>query len=162
FQNTFKHHAQARDRGVCLISGVGFDVIPTDCLAKYVADRLPGATRLEIAFAATGGLSAGTAKSALEQLPKGNFVRQGGKLVRLPPGHEIRRVRFYDKERTVASIPWGDLETAYRSTGIGDITTYMAQSPRMAHLLRATAPVMRRLLSVPAIQRTALNALGKQ
>src|SRR5262249_24549148 len=148
FQNTFKHHAQARDRGVCLISGVGFDVIPTDCLAKYVADRLPGATRLEIAFAATGGLSAGTAKSAIEHLPKGNFIRQGGKLTSVKAAHEIRVVRFYDKERSVASIPWGDLETAYRSTGIGDITTYMAQSQRIARLLRMTSPLMGRMLAV--------------
>src|SRR5262249_39829332 len=106
FQNTFKHHAEARDRGVCLISGVGFDVIPTDCLAKHVADRLPGATKLEIACAARGGVSVGTMKSALEHLPKGNFVRKDGKLVGVPAAHDIRRVRFYDKERSVASIPW--------------------------------------------------------
>jgi short subunit dehydrogenase-like uncharacterized protein len=162
FENTFQHDAAARERGICLMSGVGFDVVPTDCMARYVADRLPGATRLEIAFASSGGASAGTIKSALEHVPKGNFVRRGGALTPVPTAHEIRMVRFYDKERTVVSIPWGDLSTAYRSTGIGDITTYMAQSENAAKIMRATGGVMRRVLGVDAVRSFAQDLVAKR
>ena len=48
---TLDRDAEARRRGVCLVGGVGFDVVPTDCLAKHVADRQPDARFLENAFA---------------------------------------------------------------------------------------------------------------
>jgi short subunit dehydrogenase-like uncharacterized protein len=146
FQATFDLDADARARGVCLMSGVGFDVIPTDCLAAHVARKVPGATRLEIAFSSIGSPSAGTTKSMLEHLPSGSFVRRAGKLTSVQTPPEIRRVRFDDKERTVMAIPWGDLETAYRSTGIGDITTYMAMPEARAKVMRALAPALGKAL----------------
>lgn len=152
FQTTFSFDGPAMERGVCLMSGVGFDVVPTDCMARYVAEQLPDATTLDIAFAAIGRPSAGTAKSALEQLPAGNYVRRDGDLVATSE-HAIRTVRFSDRERTVVSIPWGDLETAYRSTGIRNITTWMAQPARVARLVQLGAPVARRLVALPAIRR---------
>jgi short subunit dehydrogenase-like uncharacterized protein len=160
FENTFRYDDDAKSRGICLMSGVGFDVVPTDCMARYVADRLPGATRLEIAFASLGGVSAGTARSMLEHLPKGSFVRRNGNLERVPPAHDVRRVRFYDVERTVVSIPWGDLATAYRSTGIPNITTYMAQSEGAAKLMRLTAPALGRLLAAKPVRTFAQNLVA--
>lgn len=153
FERTFELDAEARAKGICLMSGVGFDVIPTDCLAKYVADQVPGATDLEIAFAAVGRPSAGTMKSAIEAMPQGGFVRRGGKLVSSLPGAEVRRVRFIDRERTVMSIPWGDLETAYHSTGIGNITTYMAQPKRAAEIIQKAGPWAGRVLGVRPLRR---------
>ena len=49
FQTTFSFDGPAMERGVCLMSGVGFDVVPTDCMARYVAEQLPDATTLDIA-----------------------------------------------------------------------------------------------------------------
>jgi short subunit dehydrogenase-like uncharacterized protein len=155
FRDVFAEDAAARARGVCLLPGAGFDVIPTDCLAKHVAQKVPGAERLDIAFAAIGSPSPGTVKSALEHVPKGSFVRRGGKLVSVAPGRDSRVVRFLDKERTVVSIPWGDLETAYRSTGIGDITTYMAQSPRAIAIMRYAGPAFAKALRSAPVRRAA-------
>ncbi len=61
-----QRHEQAQAAGVTLLPAVGFDVVPTDCLAALLAERLPGAQRLELAFAFTGLMSRGTAKTMLE------------------------------------------------------------------------------------------------
>ena len=125
--------------------GTGFDVVPSDCLAALLKQRLPGAASLELAFATRGGSSPGTMKTALENAPRGGLLRRGGKLVRVPPASLVREVPFADKPRLAMSIPWGDLATAYRSTGIPDITVYMAASPaaiRGAQLLRYGAPLL--------------------
>ncbi|WNG53665.1 NAD(P)H-binding protein [Archangium gephyra] len=151
-ENTLRHDAEAKRRGVVLMSGVGFDVVPTDCLARYVADKVPGAHELELAIAAAAQPSAGTAKSMLEGLPSGGFVRRGGQLQPWPMGQGVRRVRFSDKERTVVPIPWGDLVTAWHSTAIPNITTYMAQPAAVAHALRFTFPVLRRVVAVGAVR----------
>jgi short subunit dehydrogenase-like uncharacterized protein len=155
FQHTFRHDGAARERGIALISGTGFDVVPSDCLAKYVADQVPHATELEMAIAALSRASAGTTKTLLEMLPEGGKVRRDGQLVEHPFGVGAKRVRFSSGERTVIPIPWGDLETAYCSTGIPNITTYMAYPSSGVRLLRVIAPVAQRLLSRYAVRRVA-------
>jgi len=57
-------------------------VVPTDCLARYVADQLPGATELELAFVVLSTASAGTTNTMLESIPtlaKGSVVRRNGR-----------------------------------------------------------------------------------
>ncbi|MFL5347776.1 MAG: saccharopine dehydrogenase family protein [Hyalangium sp.] len=155
FENTFHHDAEARARGIALMSGVGFDVVPTDCMARYVAERVPGAHELDLAIVFSGQASPGTAKSMLEQVPSGGRVRRGGALLPWPMGKGLRRVRFTDAERTVAPIPWGDLVTAWHTTGIPNITTYMALPRAAARVVRFTYPLLQRALSVEAIRHGA-------
>ena len=130
YENTFRHHDEAVARGIALLSGVGYDIIPSDCLAAYVAARLPGATHLETAIHALARVSSGTVKSGLvnfRQLPGGSAIRRDGRLVARPLGSDTRTVRFSDgRERTVTAFPWGDLVTAYHTTGIPNITSYLA------------------------------------
>lgn len=152
FEGSFRHDAEAKERGVSLMSGVGFDVVPTDCLARYVADQVPGATELDIAIAAGSQASAGTTKSALLQLPEGGRVRRDGVLQPYPMGQGARPQRFIDRERTVMPIPWGDLSTAYRTTGIPNITTYMAFPSSSARALRWTYPALRQLLKLSPVR----------
>ncbi len=145
FEAVLARDAEARERGIVLLPGTGFDVVPSDCLAALLKQRLPGAASLELAFATRGGSSPGTMKTALENAPRGGLLRRGGKLVRVPPASLVREVPFADKPRQAMSIPWGDLATAYRSTGIPDITVYLAASPaaiRGAQLLRYGAPLL--------------------
>ncbi|KFE68390.1 integral membrane protein (Rhomboid family) [Hyalangium minutum] len=155
FENAFHHDAEARARGITLMPGVGFDVVPTDCLARYVAERVPGAHELDIAITTSGQASAGTTKSALEQLPSGGRVRRGGTLQLWPLGKGQRRVRFSDAERTVIPIPWGDLVTAWHTTGIPNITTYMALPRAAARFLRVTYPLLKRVMAVDAVRHGA-------
>ena len=145
FEAVLARDAEARERGIVLLPGTGFDVVPSDCLAALLKQRLPDATSLELAFATRGGSSPGTMKTALENAPKGGLVRRGGKLLRVAPAAFVREIPFADKPRQAMSIPWGDLATAYRSTGIPDITVYMAASPaaiRGAQLMRYGAPLL--------------------
>jgi len=129
FESVFARDAEARDRGVVLLPGTGFDVVPSDCLAATLKERLPSATSLELAFAPRGRPSRGTLKTMVEGLPRGGLVRRGGKLVKVPAAHLVRQIPFGDKPRLTMSIPWGDVSTAYHSTGIPDITVYIATKP---------------------------------
>lgn len=142
FQESFAQDAAARRAGVVVMSGVGFDVVPTDCMARYVADQLDAPTRLDIGICTTGSPSAGTLKSMVEQLPTGGRVRRGGALLPYPLGRGARTLRFPHGERLAMPIPWGDLVTAYSTTGIGDITTYMAYPPSAVRAMRFGSPVV--------------------
>ena len=123
-EKNFTYDQQARDQDIAVISGVGFDVIPTDCMAKYVSEKISNPTHLEIAIAGIGGgASAGTIKTMLEYFSLGTLIRKDGQLVK-PLDKETRKIRFLDKERKVSPVSWGDLSTAYRSTGIPNIITY--------------------------------------
>ena len=42
----FTFDAIAKERGICMVSGAGYDVVPTDCLAGYIKAQLPDATDL--------------------------------------------------------------------------------------------------------------------
>ena len=124
FEAVLSRDAEARARGVALITGGGFDVVPTDCLAGLLHAALPGATALELAFWAPGGLSRGTATTGLAAMGDGGRIRVGGLLVPTPVGTPAREVAFPSKTRRVGAVPWGDLVTAYHSTVIPDITIY--------------------------------------
>ena len=45
-----RRHADAQAPGIVMCSGVGFDVIPTDCVAAVLKEALPDATHLVLAF----------------------------------------------------------------------------------------------------------------
>lgn len=150
--------AAARERGVVVLPGVGFDVVPSDCLAKALAEALPDAVRLELAILALGELSHGTAVTMMEHLGDGAVVREHGQLVTIPAGSRTRTVRLAGRERPVVAVGWGDVATAYASTGIGDITTWMAFPPRLIRgmrLLGRLAPLLRRRPVVRLLQATA-------
>jgi len=137
---------RARDAGVMLLPGVGFDVVPTDCLAAHLADRLPDGRRLALGFEVHGGLSPGTAKTALRGVGEGSAVRRDGRIERVPPGADTRRIDFGDGERLGVAIPWGDVSTAFHTTGIPDVTVYTAASPWAVRALRVAdllGPVVR-------------------
>ncbi len=132
---------RAKGQGVALLPGVGFDVVPSDCLAVLLAKRLPGANRLTLAFEGEGGASPGTAKTALLGLAKGGMIRRGGSLERVPLAWKSRYFVREGEQRLAVTVPWGDVYTAYLSTGIPDIEVYMVVSPRTAVRLRRLRPL---------------------
>jgi short subunit dehydrogenase-like uncharacterized protein len=165
FEALAARDAEARAAGVTLLPGVGFDVVPTDCLAAHLARRLPDATRLALAFRALGGMSRGTTATALRALGEPTLVRREGRLVPLHERPAVRQVDFGDGRgpRPVAPISWGDLATAWRSTGIPSVETYIAVTERQVRVmglarrlapLLATAPA-RALLGRMAARRPA-------
>jgi short subunit dehydrogenase-like uncharacterized protein len=146
FEAIFRRDGAARECGIALIPGVGFDVVPSDCLARFVAEQVPGASELQLAFAVDGGLSGGTAQASFEGLLRGNFLRRDGKLVEIPLGHGVYEVQFSDRARSVVPIPWGDLVTAFHTTGIPNITTSMALPAALVRALPLAAPALPGLL----------------
>ena len=161
FERLAREDARAKARGIVLLPGVGFDVVPTDCLASHLHRRLPGATSLELAFSGGTGPSHGTAATVIEGLGQGGAIRRGGRIVPVPTAWRVREVAFRDKPRPCVSIPWGDVSTAYHSTGIPDIVTYMATSPaglRSMRLMRLAEPVLR----LRAVKRFLLARLKQR
>jgi short subunit dehydrogenase-like uncharacterized protein len=141
--------AEAKAKGVMLMSGVGFDVVPTDCLAQYLHCRLPDATHLQLAFANDGGaLSHGTAQTAVDNLGQGGLVRENGQLKIVPYAHTVLTVKFLNGQTVPCmSIPWGDVSTAYYTTGIPNIETFIGSTPggvRMAKLGNVFGWLLRR------------------
>ena len=128
--------AVARKRGVVLIPGTGFDVVPTDCLAAQLKREMPSATSLVLAFDATGGPSPGTALTGVEGLGKGGRARIDGKMTRVPLAWKTRSFDRDGESRFAMTIPWGDVYTAFVSTGIPNIEVYMGVPPASATRLR--------------------------
>jgi short subunit dehydrogenase-like uncharacterized protein len=121
------YNQQAKEKDIMILPGAGFDVVPTDCLSLWLKNRLPDASRLEVAFVILGsGLSRGTSITTLQKLGLPGAVRKEGKLVPEPIGKRGMWIEFPDSQQKsfMMSIPWGDISTAYFSTGIPNIETY--------------------------------------
>lgn len=127
---------RAKQAGVALLPAVGFDVVPSDCLAAMLAARLPGARVLQLAFAALGGLSPGTSKTMIEALPSGGRVRIDGEIRQVPVAWKSMEIPFRHGTKVGMTIPWGDVASAYYSTGIGNIEVYTTASPKQIKQLR--------------------------
>ena len=162
FESIFRKDADAKARGIVLLPGVGFDVVPTDCLAAALHAKLPDATELWLAFSSSGSLSRGTLKTMLEGAGLGSAIRKDGRITRVPQAWDAREIPFPSKPRFAMTIPWGDIATAYRTTGIPNIRVYSASSPKSVRNLRrvrSLLPVLRlkpvqRLASAYANRRT--------
>jgi short subunit dehydrogenase-like uncharacterized protein len=120
---------KARRAGVILCPGVGFDVVPTDSVAVKLKQALPDATHLALGFESRSGLSRGTAKTAMESLGEGSKVRREGRIEATPLAVSTRRIDFGNGERLAVGIPWGDVSTAFYSTGIPNIEVFTSISP---------------------------------
>ena len=137
FEMARSYDAKAKQAGIMLMPGTGFDVVPTDCLAKLLHQQLPDATHLALAFKTKGdALSHGTAYTAIESLGNGGLVRENGKFVKKPLGHKGKTLDFAGKKTFVITIPWGDVATAYYSTGIPNIEVYTRMKKSVYYLLK--------------------------
>lgn len=148
FESLAARDVDAGKVGVMLLGGCGFDVVPTDCLAAYLKEEVPSATHLELGFhlVGRGQPTRGTLNSIVEGLQAGGRIRVDGKLKRVPIAWKSKRIDFGNGERLAVTIPWGDVSTAFHSTGIPNIAVYTAV-PRsqliMTRLLRLVLPLLR-------------------
>jgi short subunit dehydrogenase-like uncharacterized protein len=161
FEHAHGQDAAARAAGIVVCPGTGFDVVPTDCLALALAEALPDATRLVLGFDSRSSMSRGTAATSVEGLGRGSCVREGGILRRIPLGSRSRRIDFGAGEKLATAIPWGDVSTAYRTTGIPDIEVYVPVSPRALANLRRLGRIGW-LLRRPAVQACLKSRIAKR
>jgi len=155
FEALAARDAEAHERGVMLLPGAGFDVVPSDCLAVHLKRRLPGARRLALAYGGVGRLSRGTATTAIEGLGGGALVRRGGVLTPVPVGWHKRTIDFGFGPRPALTVPLGDVSTAWHSTGIPDVELFLAAPAGLRLLLRASRALGPLLASGP-VRRTLL------
>jgi short subunit dehydrogenase-like uncharacterized protein len=161
FEALARRDAQAQAAGIMLLPGAGFDVVPSDCLAAHLKRRLPGARHLTLAFRVVSRTSWGTATTMVENVHHGGLVRRDGKLVSVPAAHKTRVIDFGRGPVEAVALPWGDVATAFYSTGIPNIEVYTVFSPAMRGLLKisrrmggllASAPVQRLLKALIRLQ----------
>ena len=158
-QHLFTRDQLARERNIALIGGVGFGVVASNSLVKYVADQLPSATMLELAVKADNGqTSQGATKSVLEVLAGGGRVYRDGHLVPYRLGKGLKAFRFPDGTVDILPVPSGDLEAAYRATGIANITAFIPFRRAAALLL----PLLQLGLSLGPIRGWLQAAVDNQ
>ena len=142
---------EARDAGIMVLPGVGFDVVPSDCLVAHVKELLPDAIEVTLAISDLGILSRGTAKTTIEAVARLSRARRNGHIVLLDAPSR-RDFDFGRGPKPSAVFSWGDVSTAFHSTGIPNITVYFEITPELDKLL-GLPRIVRRLLSMGPIQR---------
>jgi short subunit dehydrogenase-like uncharacterized protein len=136
FEYAQKCDGEAKESNILLCPGVGFDVIPTDCIAHILKQALPDANQLTLGFDSNSPLSPGTTKTAIEGLANGGKVRINGQIMDVPFAYKTRSINFGNGEKLAMTIPWGDISTAYYSTSIPNIEVYIPASKRQISLMK--------------------------
>jgi short subunit dehydrogenase-like uncharacterized protein len=155
FEALAERDAEAKKAGIMLLPGVGFDVVPSDCLAAHLKRRLPDAIDLKIYIGGLNALSRGTAKSMVEGAPLGTRVRRDGRII-TPPRPKETDCDFGEGPKPTIVIPWGDVSTAYYSTRIPNIEVRMAATPPLR--MAANMPNFARTIMGTAFVQSLLKA----
>ena len=160
FEALAARDAEAKAAGVVLLPGAGFDVVPSDCLAAHMKRRLPGATSLDLVVGGLASVSRGTAKTMAEGIALGTRARVGGRIVELdatPRG----TADFGGGLKPTIGVSWGDVATAYHSTGIPDIRVFFEAMPELERAAAMPAWLKRLVASPPGqwLVRSAIDRM---
>ncbi len=159
FQQLLNLGEKAKEEGVMLLPGAGFDVVPTDCMALSLKEEMPDATSITLAFAGLGGgLSRGTARTAIKQMENKTWVRENGELKQIAWTSQPLQLDFGHFKGTCLPIPWGDLQTAWVSTQIPNIRVYIPFSRKV----RKWISVGTKLAQIGVINRLLLSYVSSQ
>lgn len=151
FEKILSRTAEVAAAKIVAIPGVGFDVVPSDCLAAMLKAELPDATDLELILKPSGSFSPGTMKTMIEGFYVGTVVRENGK-IRILDHFESGERRFRESNRNVLGIAWGDIATAFYSTGIPNIRIFLVTPAKQVRFLRRVQK-LRMLWKLPLMQR---------
>jgi short subunit dehydrogenase-like uncharacterized protein len=128
FRSLYDLNARAQRANLAIIPGVGFGVVATNCLARYVADAVGGAQTLEVGARAVNAVQGpGVVATVRANFPYGGWVRQAGRLQSHQLGSGTMTIGFPDGPFPMMPVPTGDLEAAYEATGAASITAYSAE-----------------------------------
>ncbi len=150
FEACARRDRDAQKRGIMMMPGVGFDVVPSDCMAAYVKECLPDATKLVLGLSGLNSASRGTAKTMVEGIGRGTPVRRNGKVGSFGEV-PTREIDFGKGPRKSVAVGWGDVSTAYYTTGIPNITVFFEANPQMESLVNMSGS-MRWLASLEPSQ----------
>jgi short subunit dehydrogenase-like uncharacterized protein len=142
FEALARSSEEAKRAGIMLLPGGGFDVVPSDCLAAYLKGKLPTATHFRLFLRGVGGgVSRGTARSGVENMHRQGRIRREGKIVQVPAAWQVLEQDFGRGPVRVVSVGWGDVSTAYYSTGVPNIETYFAFPRIVIQFLKLTRTI---------------------
>ena len=155
-------HQKAVEKNIVLLPGVGFDVVPTDCVAAYLHNKLPDATHLELAIMTLGGtVSHGTVSTFVQDLGDQGAVRENGKLVPKPVAHKGKIINYGLVKRFAVTIPWGDISTAHYTTNIPNIEVYTA-APRIFYYIMKLQFLLNPFLRIKAVKNYIQKVVDKK
>ena len=157
-QEMHGYHARARQADIVLGVGLGFDVIPTDCIAAVLKEAMPDATHLTLGFDGMNTMSAGSTKEFLESLAEPFWARRNGKLV--PFKMQSREERFGDEKKFAMTLVWGDAVSAFYSTGIPNIDIFISASRTLVGVMRALY-ILRPLFQSSVVRHGLNNLIDK-
>ncbi|MCH8568264.1 MAG: saccharopine dehydrogenase NADP-binding domain-containing protein [Balneolales bacterium] len=142
-ENAALENKMAREMGVVLMPGTGFDVVPSDCLALYSKNQLLSADKLKIYLQFRNGFSGGSRATAVQHFADGGAVRENGYIKRVGVAHKVRKMDFGDGkgDRSCITIPWGDISSAFHSTKTANIEVYLAANLFSAYGLKVIKPL---------------------
>ena len=156
FEKLYSLDSAAKNANVMLMPGAGFDIVPTDCLALYLKEQLPDANQLELAFYSTSNVSRGTMNTMIESMEHGGVVRKDGKLSVVPD--KIKEINFGIRKSLAVTIPWGDVFTAFYTTGIPNIEVYLRTNKKQLRL-RKFSRFLALLLRLNFIKKIVKNKI---
>lgn len=161
FEHNQRYNSAAEESQIAIISGVGFDVVPSDCLALYTSKKIKNPVSLEIGINAISTYSPGTMKTTIENIQTSSVIRENGKIKPTKLGKNCKEIRFTHGSRRLCTIAWGDIATAYRSTGIPNIKVYMGIPRKLGRLVRTFGFLIRPLFKMNWVQDFAKKWIDK-
>jgi short subunit dehydrogenase-like uncharacterized protein len=115
---------EAKAAGVMLMPGGGGSVAMLGSLAGHGAARVANPRKIRIALYVAGGLSRGSAISAMENVTVETLARVDGELVTVA-ADGIRKFDFGKGAVDCFPVTLPDLITIWRSTGVPDVETFV-------------------------------------
>lgn len=130
FEALFALDTKAREAGIMLLPGAGFDVVASDCMAAHVVSKLPDATRLQLAISGLELVSRGSARTMVDLMGQPARVRRDHRLVSCVKIKD-EYFDFGNGLKPALAVSWGDISSAYHSTGVPNIEVYFEASPAL-------------------------------
>ena len=160
FEAAYDRTEAAKGAGVILCPGVGFDIVPTDCLASLLKQALPEATHLELAFDFGTLPSMGTTRTAIQNIGGGSIIRENDQIKEVGLGYKIRKIQFAVGPKWGVCVPWADIFTTQVSVGIPNVIVFGAMPRIMCWSMKMVNPI-RKFLARPANQKRLVALAGK-
>ena len=152
-QQLLELDADARGRGVTLLTGAGFGVLATEALVVELrGDGSPAARAMVAALPAVQQLGSSVLASAVDAIAYGGRRYRDGRLVRRRLGADYERVPIpHAPARDALAVPTGELEATRRASGAGDVLAYSSEVPT-GPLVRTVLPAVSALLALRPIR----------
>ncbi len=162
FEKAWQFNEKANEKGITILPGVGFDVIPSDCIAAKLKEKMPDAVSLKLGFEAQGAkMSRGTHLTTLEMIDEESKIRKDGKIINVPLADITYEIKNDKIEFQGIAIPWGDVSTAFYSTGIENIEVYLGL-PKAAFVSRRLLVAGKSLLEINTVKEFLKKQLAKR